>query len=524
MLSECPESTMPMKITRLCCLALTFFSCAATFSQTTTTHRGTHNGQALPWYVTTAAIHRVSLKPNTPYWRFEHLSLKPAEFDQQLRTWKTEGIDAIEVFAPEEGGNSFDGLDAKDRYELDPGIGTMGDFRRLVSAVHSSQMHVVAFENLGYAATDATQFQKAEQDVRAGKTSRESSFFFWSDKADAPPPAEGDSYFFVRPIKPGYDAMKKEFWQWSEPAQHYYWTKWAGKDENGNVNHLPQYNWISDAWQVEARHVVNFWMSTGLDGMVVDAVNWYVGYTWAKNAQLLAEYHKFQGDKLLVPEGGGAFHTDDPVGWVKDGAWPALYDYGLDIWWEKQSRPMFDSVEKGNPSIFEEALRRYHDRVVATGGVLIQPVLNMHDDGKQKLEEALLATSGDMLCYCEPVGSIVKPAEGISDLLKLKTQHPALYQNSTRRRIATDHDQSTYAILRDAADNSERLLAVLNFSAEPVRVSVDAGAVAGTTYEDIESHAAQHVTGKKIDLELPGYGHRIFVISGRKQSKAEEKQ
>jgi glycosidase len=513
-----------MKLTCLCGLALAVLNCAGAFSQTTTKRTGTHNRQALPWYLTSAAIHRVSLKPNTPYWRFEHLSLKPAEFDQQLRTWKAEGIDAIEVFAPEEGGNSFDGLDAKDRYKLDPGVGTMNDFRRLVSAVHSNQMHVVAFENLGYAATDARQFQKAEQDVQTGKMSRESSFFFWSDRPDAPPPAQGDSYFFVRPIKPGYDAMKKEFWQWSEPAKHYYWTKWAGKDENGAANHLPQYNWISDAWQAEARNVVKFWMSTGLDGMVIDAVNWYVGYTWAKNAQLLAEYRRFPGNKLLVPEGGGAFHTDDPVGWIKDGTWPALYDYGLDIWWEKQSRPMFDSIEKGDPAIFESALRSYHDRVVAAGGVLIQPVLNMHDDGKQKLEEALLATSGDMLCYCEPLGSIVRPAEGIPDLLKLKTKHPALYQNSTRRRIATDHDQSVYATLRDAADNSEQLFAVFNFSAERVRVNVDAGAVAATTYEDIESHEVQRISGKKMDVELPSYGHRLFVVSERKQTKAEEKQ
>jgi hypothetical protein len=511
-----------MKAMCLCGFALAAFNCAAGLSQTTARHTGGHSNKGVPWYVTAAAIHRVSLKPNTPYWQFEHLSLKPAEFNQQLRAWKTEGIDAIEVFAPEEGGNSFNGLDAKDRYKLDPVLGEMSDFRRLVSAVHSNQMHVVAFENLGYAATDATQFKKAEQDVRAGKTSRESQFFFWSDKADAPPPAEGDSYFFVRPIKPGYDAKKKEFWQWSDAAQHYYWTKWAGKDESGGVNHLPQYNWVSDAWPAEARHVVDFWMATGLDGMVVDAVNWYVGYSWAKNAQLLAEYRKYPGDKLLVPEGGGAFHTDDPVGWIKDGTWPALYDYGLDIWWEKQSRPMFDSVEKGDPGVFEQALRSYHDRVVAAGGVLIQPVLNMHDDGKQKLEETLLATSGDMLCYCEPIGSIVRPAKGIADLLKMKREHPALYQNSTRRRIATDHDESVYATLRDAANNSERLLAVINFSAEPVRVSVDAGAIAGTTYEDVESHDVQHVTGKKMDVELPGYGHRLFVISERKQQKEEE--
>lgn len=468
-----------------------------------------------PWYVTAAAIHRVSLKPNTQFWRFEHLSLNPEESQRQLSAWKGEGIDAIEIFAPEHGGNSYDGLDAKNRYSIDPGLGTTDNLRRLVGQVHSTQMHVVTFQNLGYSALDAAEFQRAEEDVRAGRRSRESQLFFWSDSKDAPPPAQGDSYFFVRPIKPGYDPLKKEIWQWSEAAQHYYWTRWTGKDAHGDETHLPQYNWIGDAWPSEARHVIEFWMATGLDGMVVDAVNWYTGYDWQKNVKLLEAYRRFPGDKLLVPEGGGAFHTDDPVGWIKDGAWSALYDYGLDIWWEEQSRPMRDSIQQGNPAMFEDALQRYHDRVVAAGGVLIQPVLKMSDAGRQRLEEKLLATSGDMLCYCEPATSVVRPAEGIPELLRLKVRHPALFQNSTRRRVSTDHDRSVYATVRDAADGSERLLVVINFSSESVRAGIDTRAVRGTAYRDLQSHAVQPLDGNRLEIELPGYGDKIFLIEPR---------
>ena len=477
-----------------------------------------------PWYVTGAAIHRVSLKPNTEFWRFEHLSLDSAEADRQLRTWKAEGIDSIELFAPEEGGNSFDGLDTKDRYALGSKVGTITQFRRLISSIHARGMHVVTFQNLGYAATDDKQFKKAEQDVREGKQSRESRFFLWSDNSDAPPPANGNSYFFLRPIKPHYDATETEFWQRSESSKRFYWTRWAGKDEHGAVNHLPQYNWISDAWPSEARHVIDFWMSTGLDGMIVDAVNWYVGYDWQKNARMLAEYRKFGKGKLLVPEGGGAFHTDDPVGWIKDGTWPALYDYGLDIWWEEQSRPMRDSIQRGNPAVFEEALRNYHDRVVAAGGALIQPVLDMHDEGKQRLEESLLATSGDMLCYCEPVNSIIKPATTISDLLRLKTHHPALYQNSTRRRIATDQDQTVYATLRDAADESERILVVFNFSSEPIHAAIDTRAVSGAGYRDLESRGPSQPATPKLEVDLPGFGHKIFQVQEQRELKAGGKQ
>jgi Alpha amylase, catalytic domain len=501
---------------RICCIALLGLHGPAMFSQSVkASHASPRALHTVPWYVTAAAIHRVSLKPNTQFWRYEHLSLKPAESQAQLRAWKAEGIDTIEIFAPEEGGNSYNGLDAKNRYVLDPGLGTMADFKRVVAQAQALQMHVVTFQNLGYAAIDAPQFEKAEEDVRAGRTTQESQFFLWSDRADAPAPAGTNSYFFVRPNKPGYDPTKSEFWQWSERAQHFYWTRWAGKDANGAVTHLPQYNWSSNEWQEEAKKVVAFWMSTGLDGMIVDAVNWYVGYDWQKNADLLASYRKFPGDKLLVPEGGGAFHSDDPVGWIRDGNWTALYDYGLDIWWEKQNRQMQQSIDDGDPAKFDEAMRNYHDRVVAAGGVLIQPVLDMKDEGKQRLEEGLLATSGDMLCYCERADSIVHPAVGVSELLRLKTRHPALYQNSTRRRIATDHDSSTYATVRYAANGSERVLVVFNFSSRPQNLAVDAGAIAGTTYRDLESDKAQHATDGKLNLELAGYGHRIFKIEER---------
>jgi glycosidase len=268
----------------------------------------------IPWYVKSAAMHRVTLKPSTRFWRFEHLSVHERDASSQLRAWKDEGIDAIEIFAPEEGGNSYDGLDAKNRYALDPGLGTMDEFQRLIKTAHAIGIAVVTFQNFGYAAIDAPQFMKAEDDVQSGRTTRESQFFYWSNQKDALPPAKGDSYFLIQPAIPGYDPSKTEFWQWSDRAQHFYWTRWPGKDASGEGTHLPQYNWSSAAWPTEASNVVDFWMKTDIDGVVVDAVNWYVGYDWQKNADFLKIIRKYSGARLTIPEGGGAFHTDDPVG------------------------------------------------------------------------------------------------------------------------------------------------------------------------------------------------------------------
>ena len=42
---------------------------------------------------------------------------------------RAQGITAVEVFAPAEGGRSFGGLDTIDRYRLEPAAGTMDDFQ-----------------------------------------------------------------------------------------------------------------------------------------------------------------------------------------------------------------------------------------------------------------------------------------------------------------------------------------------------------------------------------------------------------
>jgi hypothetical protein len=214
----------------------------------------------------------------------------------------------------------------------------------------------------------------------------------------------------------------------------------------------------------------------------------------------------------MLPEGGGAFHTDDPIGWVHDGGWTALYDYGLDIWWEKDSRSMLQSINAEDPSIFEQALRSYHDRVVAVGGILIQPVLDFKEPGKQLLAEGLLATSGDLPCYCSSSQTIIRPAPGISDLLKLKAHHPAFSQNSVRRRIATNDDKSLYATLRYSADMSERILVIFNFTSQSIAAAVDTGGINGSRYQDLESEEMAVVSSGILKFDLSGYGHRIFRV------------
>jgi glycosidase len=247
-----------------------------------------------------------------------------------------------------EAGNSFLGLDTINRYRVDPRIGTMDDFRRLVELAHAKGLKIISIDNLGYSSVEAIDFLKACDDVKAGRDSREARFYCWSDSAEAPPPVPPglDRYFMVRPTHlPGYDSAKHEFWQRSDRAGKYYWTKWAGVDLAGNKVRLPQYNWTSEAFQEEVEKSVRFWMDTGIDGMMIDAVNWYVGCDWERNRRRMTDAIASYGhDKYSQPEGAGAFH-EDPVPWITDGGWTCVQDYGLGIFWEKGTNVVTNAIE-----------------------------------------------------------------------------------------------------------------------------------------------------------------------------------
>lgn len=470
------------------------------------------NAQVQPaWWISASATHRVTLKPKTRFWRFEHLTLKPREAERQLRRWKDQGISAIEVFAPAAGGNSYDGLDAIDRFRLDPGVGAVDDFRRLVRQAHHAGLKVIIFDNLGYSSIYAPQFQKACEDVRAGRHTAEAGMFLWSDRADAPPPAQGNSYFLMRPNFPHYNSAKSEFWQWDGQCRHFYWTKWPGKDAQGNPVRLPQYNWAGADWPAEAGKVVRFRMNTGIDGMIVDAVNWYVGYTWDKGNRHITGIIAGYGNKFSQPEGGGAFHSDDPVGWITEGHWTNLQDYGLGIWWEKENNPLKSSIESHDPDGLESALRSYHDRVVAAGGSLYVAVPRMQSPEEQQFVEALLAGLGDLVCYCDPVGGITSPARDISRLLKIKSRYPAFFQDSSRRRIPTNDDRKFYAFLRTSVDRSQRILAVFNFQPEAASIEVDSAAIDASRFTDLLKRQDLPVTGGKLPIHLPAFGYELLL-------------
>jgi len=460
------------------------------------------------WWESASAIRNVTLKDDSQY---PQLSLDMAKADQQLRALKEQGFAGIQIFAPADGGKSYSGLDSRDPYRIEARYGTVGDFRHVVEAAHRLNMTVIIFTNLGYSSVDAPSFLKACDDVREGRASKEKSWFLWSDSADAPAPATGDTYFLVRPTwLSGYQPVKTEHWVYSARARHYYWTRWPGKDEQGHIIDLPQYNWQSSEWPEEAANIVRFWMDTGIDGMIVDAVNWYVGYTWDKGRHDITDIIRSYGDKYSQPEGAGGFH-EDPVAWITEGGWFSVQDYGLNLWWDKHNVVLKNAIDAGDPRPIEASLRSYHDRVVSAGGTLNMTIPPLAGMEKLHLAAAIVATTGQFITDWSSKDENIATDPEIQWLLKTKAVHPALFQMAPRRKLPSKDDSKHYAFMRTAVDKSERILVVTNFAVTPQTVEIDTSGLSAKSAEDLKTGERMLVTNP-LRISANAYGYRLFSL------------
>jgi hypothetical protein len=430
------------------------------------------------------------------------IPIDPVEASRELDRIKAMGFHAMEIVGPAESLLAYGGLDVKNHYRIEPDVGTMDDFRRLVRIAHSKGIAVSVFYNLGYMSLESPDWIEACKDKKAGKDSGKVRWFLWADTADAPPPGPEDSVFAVDKPYPGDGPDKLDNWGWnySELAGCYYWARWEARLEDGSLVGLPQNNWFSEEWPQEAERIVRFWMDTGLDGMSIDAPNFYSGLTWEKNNRHITDVVKSYGNTFLWSEGGRY------LAFITDGGYNCLYAYGFRLWGNKWNKDSFThALETGDCSHIEESLRNYHDRVVGVGGVLYQVVHRPDDDAKRHLERATLAGLGHIIGG----GSDLDAEE--TWIMNTKRLHPALYQVAGRRNLPTNADDKYYAFVKTAADKSERILVVLNFQSTEQRIEVDLSRIASAGLIELRNG---ELTPRENPLEatLPAHGYRFYQV------------
>lgn len=481
-----------------CIASLLLVTCEKRGSPAGKSESGTPEGEK--WYNQIPAIARVTLKKHTDV---REISVDSAKLEKELDFLYEQGFRAIEIFATPDGGNSYGGLDAQNRYQIDPEVGTMEDFKRIIRQAHRKGMAVIAFDNLGYCAIDAPHFLKACDDMRNGIQSNETKWFWWSKTKEGAPPQQPDQYYLG-------GSRRWEKWVWSERAQHFYWSKWPGVDSTGKKCDLPQYYW-SEEWQQEVKKIVHFWMQTGIDGFVVDAVNWYLGYDWKIGKACITDIVRSYGDKFIQPEGAGGFH-EDPVPWISEGGWNCVQDYGLGIWWEDSTRVLEIAIDDGDPSRIEDALRGYHDRVVEAGGILYNGAdTRFKDEKKKRFYTACNIAFGNLHCdFLSDEDSLTVNADK-AWLLSLKEQYAALQQLSTRRKIKTSDDSKFYAFLKTDNRNTQRILTILNFQPDRQKVKIDLSGLSFAFLTDLKSKE-KIAEAKTLEITCDGFGYRFFMV------------
>ncbi len=414
-----------------------------------------------------------------------------------LDEYQAQGVGAIEIFAPYWGGDQYGALDPYAYYIVDPTIGIMEDFLNLIQECHRREMAVIIFLNVGYAAMENVDFLKAQDDVRRGIESRETSFFLWADREDSPPPKTFSSAFGKAP---------EGHWVFSERAGKYYWVKWCGFQ---NDVALPQYNFASTAWQEECKRIVRFWMETGIDGMLIDAPFCYLNCDFTINNQCITDIVREYPNQYLQPEGGGAA-GESLERWLLEAGYNSLQDYSIC----RFSHPVTligEAIQAGDPSRLEPALSTWRETVVRTGGTTYLSTFwdAPLPEPQFLLELITIVTTGAILLDDGKLLQMDLSQETRSRLarvLKLCANTDTLRINGGRELI---HDQNgLYVFARFGQQPSQKAIVVLNYTDEEKAFSLPVEK--GKEYRSPLTGASVPCDSP-IQGTLPPYGYEIYL-------------
>lgn len=455
--------------------------------------------------------------PGADWWKklATHIRFYPKNDQQTLNQiaarldeLSADGYRVVEIFAPFHSGPTtlWAGLAPVDYYATDPSIGTLSDFSSLVTAAHERGMAVIIFHNLGYFYRDSPLFEQVEQDVRDGIDSPQSRWFLWSDDGQTPVPLGADSSHF----------FNQGEWVYSDVAEKYFFSRWAQQ---------PQMNWATSEWQQEASNALRFWLDLGIDGMLIDAPNWYLNYDWAINSATVTDVIAEYPNQYANPEGASAF-DDDPVPWITRGRWTGLQDFSLQTYWDNEG-VIPDAIEAQDVEPVELALSNFRDKVVAAGGVTkAMPLWERVEMSRpdRLLEMATIVAAGSWFSINgnqEPFNgaTIVEswPEEDqdrVTDLVQLLANTPALQPASDRRRLTTDAGSRAYALQRHDVDSNQQVIAVLNYSGGSLDLAVDlpdAQAASGP-WRDLLTDAQVPTENGRLLLSLDGSGYAFVVL------------
>ncbi|MFL4987001.1 MAG: maltose alpha-D-glucosyltransferase, partial [Microvirga sp.] len=161
-----------------------------------------------------------------------------------------------------------DGYDIADYRGINPGYGTMRDFRRFVRAAHERGLRVVTELVINHTSDQHPWFQKARRS-RPGSAARE--FYVWSDT--------DKKYQDTRIIFLDTEASN---WSWDPVAQAYFWHRFYA--------HQPDLNFDNPRVLEAVLETMAYWLDMGVDGLRLDAIPYLIERE-GTNCENLPETH-----------------------------------------------------------------------------------------------------------------------------------------------------------------------------------------------------------------------------------------
>jgi len=185
--------------------------------------------------------------------------------------------------------NRDNGYDIMDYYNVDPRLGTLGDFVEFMHQARDRGIRVIVDLVVNHTSNQHPWFQSARSD----KNSKYRDYYVWSDNPPKDPKAEL--------VFPG---VQQSIWEYDEQAGAYYLHRFYKEQ--------PDLNTANPEVCEEIRKIMGFWLELGVSGFRVDAAPYLIEPLGIKDAEhgelhnLLSQMREFvwerRGEGVLLAE------------------------------------------------------------------------------------------------------------------------------------------------------------------------------------------------------------------------------
>lgn len=412
---------------------------------------------------------------------------------------QSQGFQILELSSIYEGDPEvWGGLGATNNYAIDPSIGNLADFERLVDEVHKRDMKIIFFGNIGYCWHQAPFFIKACEDHRNDVYSKERYWFNFNKE------------------------KLSDRWFWSDLAQAYYYSFWGNTD--GANGRIPNYNFNNKEWREEACNYLDFWAGKGVDGLLLDAPGAYDGINDAIIEENIANVLNKYG---IITNAEGSWEI---LHWIGKFGFNSIQGFDIYGWGGGKKSDVLAAMRAKSPAGLNDKLKNYRDVATSVHGVTITPPMwEIPASYEERIfEVAYLSTLGTILVnhygdhHREYIAQFIlsqwpkQEQERFYNLIRTQTSYKGLAPYGQRICLPTNDDTKYTAFKRTNKDGNVSALVVFNFQDAEQNISVNLNNTGISTdqvpIDLLKGSAGKPITSGLYEITLPAYGYVILGV------------